>query len=143
MQSHELQKAHGRIKRRVGRGGKRGSFSGKGIKGQKARSGHRIRPQIRDMIKKIHKRRGYFFHSYITKPAVVNLEALEKNYNNGDKVTVKSLLAKGLVRPVGGKAPKVKILGAGKLARPAGGLTKKLIFDKSLLMSEAVKNKIK
>ncbi|MDP2668613.1 MAG: uL15 family ribosomal protein [bacterium] len=136
MQSHQLQKAHGRTKRRVGRGGKRGSFSGKGIKGQKARSGHRIRPQIRDMIKKIHKRRGYFFHSIQTKPAVVNLKVLEKNYNNGDKVTQKSLLVKNLIRPVGGKMPDVKILGTGKL-------TKKLIFDKRLLMSEAVKNKIK
>ncbi|OGF62676.1 hypothetical protein A2662_04040 [Candidatus Giovannonibacteria bacterium RIFCSPHIGHO2_01_FULL_45_33] len=136
MQSHQLQKAHGRTKRRVGRGGKRGSFSGKGIKGQKARSGHRIRPQIRDVIKKIHKRRGYFFRSIQIKPAVVNLEALEKNYNNGDKVTQKSLLAKNLIRPVGGKIPGVKILGTGKL-------TKKLIFDKRLLMSEAVKNKIK
>ena len=88
------------------------------------------------MIKKIHKRRGYFFRSIQIKPAVVNLEALEKNYNNGDKVTQKSLLAKNLIRPVGGKIPGVKILGTGKL-------TKKLIFDKRLLMSEAVKNKIK
>ncbi|MDO8523284.1 MAG: uL15 family ribosomal protein [bacterium] len=140
MQSHELQKAHGRVKRRVGRGGKRGSFSGKGIKGQRARSGHRIRPQIRDMIKKIHKRRGqrrgYFARSVASKPAGVNLEVLEKNFNNGDKITPKSLLAKSLIRPVGGKMPKVKILGIGKL-------TKKLIFDKDLLMSAAVKNKIK
>lgn len=136
MQSHELSKSHGRVKRRVGRGGKRGSFSGKGIKGQKARSGHRIRPQIRDMIKKVHKRRGYFFRSIVNKSAVVNLGVLEKNFKNGDKVTPKILAAKGLVRPIGDKLPNIKILSTGKL-------TKKLIFDKSLLMSEEVKNKLK
>ncbi|OGF76863.1 hypothetical protein A3C77_03610 [Candidatus Giovannonibacteria bacterium RIFCSPHIGHO2_02_FULL_45_13] len=61
MQAHNLQKSGHRKHKRIGRGGKRGSFSGRGIKGQKARAGRRIRPQIRDIIKKIHKRRGYKF----------------------------------------------------------------------------------
>ena len=39
-------------KKRIGRGGKRGTYSGRGIKGQKARAGHRIRPEIRDILKK-------------------------------------------------------------------------------------------
>ena len=42
----------------VGRGGKRGKTSGRGTKGQKARSGHKIRPAFRDIIKKIPKLRG-------------------------------------------------------------------------------------
>lgn len=45
-------------KRRVGRGGKRGKTSGKGTKGQKSRAGRRIRPQIRDVMKKFPKKRG-------------------------------------------------------------------------------------
>jgi large subunit ribosomal protein L15 len=42
----------------VGRGGKRGKTSGRGGKGQTARAGHKIRPEIRDLIKKLPKRRG-------------------------------------------------------------------------------------
>src|SRR3989344_7528452 len=43
----------------VGRGGKRGKTSGRGGKGQTARAGHKIRPEVRDLIKKIPKRRGH------------------------------------------------------------------------------------
>lgn len=43
---------------RVGRGGKRGTTSGRGTKGQGSRSGHRIRPAIRDYIQRLPKMRG-------------------------------------------------------------------------------------
>jgi large subunit ribosomal protein L15 len=42
----------------VARGGKRGKTAGRGTKGQKARAGHKIRPEIRDVIKRIPKMRG-------------------------------------------------------------------------------------
>lgn len=100
------------------------------MKGQKARSGRRVRPQIRDIIKKIHKRRGYFFKSIQIKPAIVNLGDLEKHFQAGDKITAQALIKAGLVKDIGGKIPKIKILGSGKL-------TKKLIFDKNLLMSKS------
>lgn len=60
MQLHKI-KPENKLKKskRVGRGGKRGNYSGKGIKGQKSRAGAKVRPEIRDMIKKIPKRRGY------------------------------------------------------------------------------------
>ena len=47
--------------RRVGRGqsSTRGKQSGRGGKGQTARAGAKIRPALRDIIKKIPKRRGY------------------------------------------------------------------------------------
>lgn len=141
MQTHQLQKAEGRRHRRIGRGGKRGSFSGRGIKGQKARAGRRIRPQIRDIIKKAHKRRGYgksrsqSVNPSNSKPFIVNLSALEKNFKDGDKITPKILVAKGLIKTKGDKMPGVKILGNGKL-------TKKLIFDKSILMSASVKKHV-
>ncbi|MFH0987396.1 MAG: hypothetical protein V1841_00670 [Patescibacteria group bacterium] len=62
MQLHQIQPLHrGKTKRRVGRGGKRGIYSGRGGKGQTARSGHKVRPDIRDLIKKIPKLRGYRF----------------------------------------------------------------------------------
>lgn len=43
----------------VGRGGKRGKTSGRGTKGQNARAGRKKRPELRDIIKKLPKRRGY------------------------------------------------------------------------------------
>lgn len=143
MQSHNLSKSTGRKHRRIGRGGKRGSFSGRGIKGQKSRAGRRIRPQIRDIIKKIHKRRGYRFRrGFAKRPAIVNLRDLEKKFNDGEKVTAQTLVEKKLVKSVGGKIPKIKILGAGLPAGKAGKLIKKLEFDKNLAMSKSVKAKL-
>ena len=49
--------------RRVGRGGKRGKTSGRGGKGQTARAGNKRRPELRDIIKKLPKNRGYQFKS--------------------------------------------------------------------------------
>ena len=132
MQAHNLSKLNTKTKKRIGRGGKRGTYSGRGIKGQKARAGRRIRPQIRDVIKKIHKRRGYFFHSIKEKPAIVNLGDLEKKFQSGDKITSQALIKAGLVKASGGKAPKIKILGDGRC-------TKKLTFEKNLLMSKKAK----
>ena len=78
MQFHQLiQKTKFRKSRRVGRGGKRGTYSGRGIKGQKARAGAKIRPALRDILKKIPKLRGYKFKSFRQKPSVVNLEDIE------------------------------------------------------------------
>lgn len=60
MQLHELQPLHENKKeKRVGRGGKRGTYSGRGVKGQKSRAGHSIRPAERDLIQQIPKLRGY------------------------------------------------------------------------------------
>ena len=59
MQTHELKlKNAKKRKKRVGRGVKRGTTSGKGQKGQKARSGSRMRPAERDIISKLPKLRG-------------------------------------------------------------------------------------
>jgi len=59
MQLHELKPIHSnKQSKRVGRGGKRGTTSGSGTKGQKSRSGHRIRPAIRDLMRRLPKLRG-------------------------------------------------------------------------------------
>jgi large subunit ribosomal protein L15 len=47
----------------VGRGGKKGTYSGRGIKGQKSRAGKRLEPIIRSIIKRYPKLRGYRFKS--------------------------------------------------------------------------------
>ena len=110
----------------VGRGGKRGKTSGRGTKGQKARAGHKIRPEWRDMIKKIPKRRGESASGSLKSiqgPLVsINIGLLEIAFASGDAVNPKSLVVKGLVEKMKGKTPRVKILGEGEL-------TKKLIVS--------------
>lgn len=118
MQLHELKLKHKpKRKKRIGRGGKRGTYSGRGMKGQKSRAGRGPRPALRDFIKKIPKKRGYKFKSIKKKPQIVNLESIEKHFSTGEKVTPKILLEKGLIARVKGRMPIVKILGKGKLSK--------------------------
>lgn len=76
MQLHEFKNKGKRIKR-IGRGGKRGTTSGRGTKGQKSRSGHRIRPAERDLIIRIPKRRGFRNKVKQDAPRVINLNDLK------------------------------------------------------------------
>jgi large subunit ribosomal protein L15 len=62
MQLHEIKPTHKLKKRkRVGRGGKRGTYSGRGQKGQLSRAGRKLKPLIREIIKRYPKLRGYKF----------------------------------------------------------------------------------
>lgn len=124
MQLHELKRKNKNKKpKRVGRGGLRGKTSGRGHKGQKARAGHRIRPEIRDAIKKLPKLRGHGVNRARTvnsskiKPMPVNLKTLEENFSAGDTVNPKKLILKGIVNKKKGKIPSIKILGAGELSK--------------------------
>lgn len=118
MQLHELRPIHKKKKRkRVGRGGKRGTYSGRGVKGQKSRAGRRLKPAIRNLIKRYPKLRGYKFNLLTKKLAVVNVEDLEKKFKSAETVNPEILLKKGLIRKIKGKMPTVKILGQGKLTR--------------------------
>ncbi len=101
----------------VGRGGKRGKTSGRGGKGQTARAGHKMRPEWRDIIKKMPKLRGYAFKSIQSKFVVVNLAQLEAAFSNGDKVNPKTLVKKNILETRLGKNPKVKILALGDLSK--------------------------
>jgi large subunit ribosomal protein L15 len=138
MQFHTIKRKTKNTKRmQVGRGGKRGKTSGRGTKGQKARAGHKIRPEIRDLIKRIPKLRGRGKNSNLsieTKPQVVDIAAIELVFSNGDVVSRTTLLEKGVITLYKGKIPAVKILGA-------GALSKKLTV-KGLPTSAAVKTKI-
>src|SRR6185503_18524074 len=62
MQIHNLKRQNKNKKDRiVGRGGKHAKTSGRGGKGQTARAGNKRRPELRDIIKKLPKNRGYSF----------------------------------------------------------------------------------
>ena len=119
MKLHELTPAPGAIKAgfRVGRGigSGNGKTSGKGHKGQKARSGYSRSyafeggqmPLVRRLPK-----RG--FVNIFAKPlTAVNLSALDA-FENGQTVTLEALLEKGIVRscPHG-----LKVLGKGELSK--------------------------
>ena len=122
MQLHQLKPKHKlKKKKRVGRGGKRGTYSGKGMKGQKSRAGRKLAPVIRELIKKHPKLRGYRFKSKIknlkSEIAILNLNTLEKKFSLKEKVNPVRLLEKGVISKVKGKIPEVKILAKGKLAK--------------------------
>jgi large subunit ribosomal protein L15 len=124
MQLHTLSpRTKNRKNAPVGRGGKRGKTSGRGGKGQTARAGHKIRPEVRDLIKKFPKRRGYGKNRARTvktnriSASAINLAALEAKYQAGETVSPGSLFNKGLVRRVKGRMPEVKILGTGEVTK--------------------------
>ncbi|MEX0918393.1 MAG: uL15 family ribosomal protein [Candidatus Paceibacterota bacterium] len=104
-------------KRQIGRGGIRGTTSGRGTKGQSARAGHKIRPEIRDVIKKLPKKRGYRFNSFKTKPVNVNLATIDEVFAVGDIVSPATLVKKGIISRTKRKLPVVKILGQGALTK--------------------------
>ncbi len=131
MQLHQLKR---RTKNKpvmlVGRGGKRGKTSGRGTKGQNARAGHKKRPEVRDIIKKLPKLRGYAFKSFIPDNVVINVATLEIAFNKGETVSPKVLLEKGFITTTSGKTPIVKILGS-------GDITKALNIENCKLSAEA------
>lgn len=115
MELHTLKRKNPNKKaQQVGRGGTRGKTSGRGGKGQTARAGNKRRPQMRDIIKKLPKLRGYRFASPSIKPVVINVSDLNI-FAAGTTVTSELLHTNKLVRKVGGVFPKVKILGNGEI----------------------------
>jgi large subunit ribosomal protein L15 len=124
MQIHEIKRNHPNKKtRRIGRGTTRGKTSGRGTKGQKARAGRKMRPELRDVIKKLPKLRGHgknrarTVDSSIVKPHIVTLVALEKAFDAGSSITPAILLEKKLIRTTKGKVPQVKILSTGEVTK--------------------------
>lgn len=134
MQLHDLKSKDEKDKKRIGRGGARGTYCGRGVKGQKARAGSGGEPMIRGLIKRYPKLRGYRTAEG-DKNAVVNVENLENSYKDGETVTPNSLAEKGLIRRIGGKVPSVKILGSGKI--------KKALTIKNCKVSKSAEKKIK
>lgn len=111
-------------RKRVGRGGSRGGSSGRGTKGQRARSGGKRgligfeggqMPLVRRLPK-----RGFSNTRFAAQVQIVNLATLERAFEEGDVVSHETLRAKGLLKGQG--RVQVKILGTGQV-------TKKLIIN--------------
>ncbi|MBI4268358.1 50S ribosomal protein L15 [Candidatus Uhrbacteria bacterium] len=140
MNLHTLKPFPGSKKRakRVGRGhgSAHGTTATRGTKGQRARSGGSKGLKLKgmkQMLLRIPKVRG--FKSIHPKNAVVNLDAIEKNFSTGETVSKENLLVKKLIAIGSGKnGVSIKILGTGELS-------KKLSFE-GVAVSSAAKEKI-
>jgi len=121
MQIHNIQRLHKNKKKiTVGRGSKRGKTSGRGTKGQKARAGHKIRPEIRDLIKRFPKLRGRgknSFKGFQISAIPVSVAILQKHFNAGEVVSPAILVEKKLAGSYKGGNPIIKILSDGDLSK--------------------------
>ncbi len=121
IKQHNLQAPPGarRARKRAGRGdaGSRGSYSGRGVKGQKSRSGSGPRTGMEGWqlpwIKGMPKKRG-FRHPFPRTYALVNLKRLEERFQADDEVTPERLAQAGLIRDA---ALPVKVLGDGQVTK--------------------------
>jgi large subunit ribosomal protein L15 len=99
--------------KRRGRGQTRGNYSGKGMKGQNARSGGGVRPGFEGgqtpLIRRMPKLKGFLNPNKITYISV-NLGQLAV-FADGDTVDAKTLKAKNVTKKIG----KIKLLGDGEL----------------------------
>lgn len=99
MQIHQLSVAKKKERKRIGRGGKRGTTAGRGSNGQKSRSGASVDPLFEGgrstFLERLKKVRG--FKSIHAKKCLVNLTELETAYASGETITVASLIEKKIV----------------------------------------------
>ncbi|OGI14418.1 MAG: 50S ribosomal protein L15 [Candidatus Moranbacteria bacterium RIFCSPHIGHO2_12_FULL_54_9] len=133
MQIHQLSVAKKKARKRIGRGGKRGTTAGRGSNGQKSRSGASVDPLFEGgrstFLERLKKVRG--FKSIHPKKCVVTLTALEYAYADGDTVTLGSLVEKNIV-PKNAFARGVKVVATGVLK-------KKLTLGADIAASETAK----
>ena len=120
MKLHELSKVEGSTHRRkvVGRGpgSGHGKTSGRGEKGQKARSGGGVHIWFEGGQTPLYKRlprRGFSNARFATKYAVVNVSDLNR-FKDGEVVTPELLIESGLVKK---ELNGIKILGNGTLEK--------------------------
>ena len=121
MRQNELKSPPGakRSRKRLGRGDSsgHGSFSGRGMKGQRSRSGHGIRPGFEGgqnpLVKALPSIRG-FTNIFRTHYHLVNLDRLAK-FPADSHVSLTTMLEAGIVKDL--KRP-VKVLGRGELSSP-------------------------
>ena len=108
-----------RRRKRVGRGdgSGHGTYSGRGVKGQKSRSGSKVRPGFEGgqlpLIKRLPQKRG-FTNPFRTQYSIVNMDKLNI-FAPGTEVTKEKLLAAGVIKSL--RYP-IKILAGGDINQP-------------------------
>lgn len=137
MQIHELKlKAPKKSRKTIGRGGKKGTYSGRGNKGQKARSGGNVNPLFEGgrstLVDHMKKKRG--FKSLSAKKNVINLSDIDRKFPEGGEVSADSLIKVGLISNRKA-ADGIKILGQGEIKA-------KVTVASGILASASAKEKI-
>jgi large subunit ribosomal protein L15 len=122
MKLHQLtRRIKRRVSKRVGRGNAsgKGTYSARGLKGQKSRSGYSQKPAFEggqtSLTKRTPKKRG-FKNIMATPYTIVNIADIEARFAKDDMVNHKTLAEKKLVSRKPGT--KIKILGNGTLTKP-------------------------
>ncbi len=134
LELHNMKPAEGSKKdaRRLGRGigSGLGKTSGKGHKGQWARSGGGVRPGFEGGQMPLTRRlpKHGFKNRFVKVYTIVNIDAFEK-FDNGTEITPEFLLENGVISKI--EANGVKVLGN-------GALTKKLVVKASKFSKSAV-----
>jgi len=121
MRQNELSPAPGskKSRKRVGRGdgSGHGTYSGRGCKGQKSRSGYKTKRGFEGgqlpLIKRLPRKRG-FVNIFRTEYSVISINKLNM-FESGSEVTPERLVATGLVKSL--RHP-VKILAGGEISYP-------------------------
>lgn len=135
MELHTLSKVIPKTRIRLGRGnGSKGTFCGRGCKGQGQRKSGNVRPGFEGgqtpLYKRLPKLKG-FKNNRKEIAQVVNVGQLEQ-FKSGEKITDTLLFEKGLIR---NQTKAIKILGRGELS-------KKLNIDDSIEVSKSARVKI-
>lgn len=140
MQIHNLKiEKSQRRRKRVGRGGKKGTYSGRGNKGQKARSGVSLDPLFEggrsSLVDRMKKIKG--FKSFKPKNLVLKLSLLEKKFKDGDLINREALIASGYFGSMETQRRKIKILNS------PGFKTKLKISSQEIYLSASAQKTIK
>jgi len=138
MQLHTFKATKTKKPQRIGRGGKRGSYSGRGVKGQSSRAGRRLRPAERDLIIRLPKLRGYANKEKKVQPTIFNLGdlsmALKSHAGKGPVVLTQDFLKAAGLLPMRFRG-EVKLLGNGEIVSA--------VEVTGIKVSESAKAKIK
>lgn len=136
MQANTLKVKTKKKRKTIGRGGKKGTYCGKGMKGQKARSGGNVDPLFEGgrstLIDHMKKKKG--FKSRKPKAVPVSLERIEKKFKDGETVNRENLEKNGFIGKIEKKV-RIKILGVGTIK-------KKLTIAKEIQCSTGAKEAI-
>lgn len=134
---HELQSLNSKKKKVVGRGGRRGTTSGRGTKGQKSRTGSSVSPLFEggrsSLFKRMKKLRG--FNSPNPSKIAVSLTALDRAFADGASVSMVTLITAGVIRKSQQRRG-AKIVGTGTLG-------KKLTIEGDIAMTATAEAAIK
>lgn len=123
-------------RKRVGRGGSRGGTSGKGHKGQKARSGGRVARGFEGGQMPLYRRlpkRGFNNTVFSQEMCVINVGQLNNVFEAGSTIDLDALIARNLISKKKSQGELfVKVLGDGEL-------TKKLVISAHAFSKSAIK----